>query len=58
MGFESDKDNVSAVGIEEEIISAFAPSLEEYVNCQVCNQETALKYITSRVCYPSDLKIT
>lgn len=49
MGFESDHDIVSAVGLEEKFVSAMAPSIEECASHQIVTQESALQYIASKV---------
>ncbi|MFH4983624.1 hypothetical protein AB6A40_010333 [Gnathostoma spinigerum] len=49
MGFESDYDIVSAVGLEEKFIAAMSPSLEECSAHQVTTQENALQYIATKV---------
>uniref|UniRef100_A0AAF5PRE3 DNA-directed RNA polymerase subunit beta n=4 Tax=Wuchereria bancrofti TaxID=6293 RepID=A0AAF5PRE3_WUCBA len=49
MGFESDHDIVSAVGLEEKFVAAMAPSIEECASHQIVTQEGALQYIASKV---------
>ncbi|VDK31024.1 unnamed protein product [Anisakis simplex] len=49
MGFESDYDIVSAVGLEEKFVAAMAPSIEECSAHQIVTQESALQFIASKV---------
>lgn len=49
MGYESDYDIVSAVGLEEKFVAAMAPSIEECASHQIVTQESALQYIASKV---------
>uniref|UniRef100_A0A9J2PVM7 DNA-directed RNA polymerase subunit beta n=1 Tax=Ascaris lumbricoides TaxID=6252 RepID=A0A9J2PVM7_ASCLU len=49
MGFESDYDIVSAVGLEEKFVAAMAPSIEECAAHQIVTQESALQFIASKV---------
>lgn len=51
MGFESDYDIVSAVGLEEKFVAAMAPSIEECAAHQIVTQESALQFIASKVCW-------
>ena len=48
MGVHTDQEIVQLVGSEEEILSIFAPSLEECANLKVFTQLQALEYIGSK----------
>lgn len=56
MGFESDHDIVSAVGLKEKFVAAMAPSIEECASHQIVTQEGALQYIASKVYFLEVLK--
>ena len=48
MGVITDQEIVQLIGSEEEVLSVFAPSLEECANLQVFTQLQALEYIGSK----------
>lgn len=49
MGVTTDQEIVQMVGSEEDILSAFAPSIEECANLHVYTQRQALLYVGSKV---------
>ncbi|XP_033638583.1 DNA-directed RNA polymerase III subunit RPC2-like isoform X2 [Asterias rubens] len=49
MGMESDQEIVQVIGVEDSIMSIFAPNLEECHKLQIYTQTQALKFIGSKV---------
>lgn len=49
MGIESDQEIVQMIGTEDQVMTAFAPCLEECQKAQVCTQTQALRYIGNKI---------